>query len=417
MLLSLAVAFFASLAWYRRTKRSPTFPPDSVFLQIKSLSDQANSRSVPTGNPLGDDTTLVVLDTPRIVVADFRLDPRIAPHFLYLPHGRRDMVFIDRIDHLSFVATWDVWTRPPPSRPRGRCFRISDCPGKGLGMFATRAIRKGELVIDERPVYVARKDLHMAPDQIDDRHSAFYLNAMRSLSSEASESIMSLSNAKPLHSVCAPLGILRTNYLQIDVTPIPDPASPYHACFPTLSRANHSCSPSANYHFLLETFSGQIFATRDIAKGEEITVPYCDLLAPAKERQEYVRSAWNFTCTCETCSLPLARRADSDERRRKLSSLMQHIQRPTVIATLWSMAVGSLSEEAVGWAEEEDLMVVKAHVLLYTSSMLGRRLNAGAMIQSLQKAREAFVVVEGERSHNVRRTDSILLRARQFGAV
>ena len=62
-------------------------------------------------------------------------------------------------------------------------------------------------------------------------------------------------------------------------------------------------------------------------------------------------------------------------------------------------------------------MVVKAHVLLYTSSMLGRRLNAGAMIQSLRKAREAFVVVEGERSHNVRRTDSILLRARQFGAV
>ncbi len=39
-------------------------------------------------------------------------------------------------------------------RPVSRAYKIGDSPGKGKGMFATRMIREGELVLDERPLIV-----------------------------------------------------------------------------------------------------------------------------------------------------------------------------------------------------------------------------------------------------------------------
>lgn len=42
--------------------------------------------------------------------------------------------------------------RAPLSPTGGKAYRISEAGGKGLGMFATRLIRAGDLIIDERPM-------------------------------------------------------------------------------------------------------------------------------------------------------------------------------------------------------------------------------------------------------------------------
>jgi len=42
----------------------------------------------------------------------------------------------------------------PLPRPNPSCFRISDSPGKGLGMFAARDIKMGDLIIAERALLI-----------------------------------------------------------------------------------------------------------------------------------------------------------------------------------------------------------------------------------------------------------------------
>ena len=379
--------------------------------QTKS-EPQESERSVLAGSSPGEDTTRVLVEIPRLVVADVRLGAVASPAFLYLPPpSGRDVVFVDTINVLRDVANWPVWEKEPPHAAVDHSYRIAESPGKGLGMFATRAIRKGELIHDERPIYVTSQSLQMSPDQADDANGTFYHNAMSGLSSDAREAIMALSNSYPTSSVHNLVGTLRTNYLQVDVTPVPDPDSGYLAVFPTLSRANHSCSPSANYYFVFDTFSGQLYATRNIAEGEEITISYSNLLADRQQRQSQTRKQWNFICTCETCGLPPPQRLQSDQRRRQLAKILMQMQ----MRMPWNTGSRGPSskdplEEVVGWAEAEGLMVVKAQLLLYGSSARVRPGGGLAQMRStLQRAREAFVVVEGEKSHNVRQLDPLLL--------
>src|ERR1700734_2168462 len=88
--------------------------------------------------------------TPRIrahgiVYADYRYPN--APHFLYLPREESEIVFIDYLDSIQKIAQWNVWETPLPSSTEPLPFRIADCPGKGMGMFAQRPIKAGELIL------------------------------------------------------------------------------------------------------------------------------------------------------------------------------------------------------------------------------------------------------------------------------
>ncbi|EJD51244.1 hypothetical protein AURDEDRAFT_41952, partial [Auricularia subglabra TFB-10046 SS5] len=93
-------------------------------------------------------------------------------------------------------------------------------------------------------------------------------------------------------------GIFHTNNMELDVTPEPDARHRFVGCFPVLARANHDCGPSANYYFVFGTFCGELRAARDIAAGEEITISYCDLLRPRRERQDRLQSLFAFRCRC-----------------------------------------------------------------------------------------------------------------------
>ncbi|KAI2608793.1 uncharacterized protein GGS25DRAFT_491580 [Hypoxylon fragiforme] len=75
--------------------------------------------------------------------------------------------------------------------------------------------------------------------------------------------------------------------------------------YPAFSRANHSCRPNVTWP--IEMMDGEakltMTATREIRAGQEIFVTYCSSMRtlPLKERRSKLMN-WGFTCRCELCT-------------------------------------------------------------------------------------------------------------------
>ena len=81
---------------------------------------------------------------------------------------------------------------------------------------------------------------------------------------------------------------------------------------PLLCSVNHSCEPNAFY--LFNQPRTILRASRKIAKGEEITIRYCDVHNPWQIRQEELRSSYLFDCMCKKCKKGAASPEDKFER-------------------------------------------------------------------------------------------------------
>lgn len=126
-----------------------------------------------------------------------------------------------------------------------------------------------------------------------------------------------LDNCKNSREAGPHLGRLRTNGFTFS----PYPNSPPHAgIFPTFSRCNHSCGPSALAHFNYSTWAIELRATRTIKAGEEITISYVDVLQASLGRRVQLATTYNFTCSCNWCSLPKAKQAESNTRRNEIAN-------------------------------------------------------------------------------------------------
>jgi hypothetical protein len=311
------------------------------------------------------------------------------------------MVFIDSLDSIKKIMQWDVWDTPLPSIAEPRPFRIADCPGKGMGMFAERHIKAGELILSERPVVVACHVQTYGSDQTL-ANGVFHRAALSGLSEETRASIMSLKNCMGAEMDEVP-GILRTNYLQVDLVDEPQEVDGYLGCFPTLSRANHDCSPTANYFFSFKTFTGQFWATRNIAKDQEITIMYTHLLRPHSERQAMLLDKYKFTCACRTCLLPPAKAIASDMRRQALARLDEKVDSVVFPPSMTLKRI----EEGLGWASDEGMAVCYARLLLFGLTFAVTKNDFVTAKQWVKRAKKAYQKIEGEGSYNVKRVEDM----------
>jgi hypothetical protein len=86
--------------------------------------------------------------------------------------------------------------------------------------------------------------------------------------------------------------------------------------YPCAALLNHSCAPNTILRYKLDNGDAltkrgegeafhppllQIVACRDIAKGEELTHSYVDLMLSTKERQARLWQTHGFTCQCKRC--------------------------------------------------------------------------------------------------------------------
>jgi hypothetical protein len=83
--------------------------------------------------------------------------------------------------------------------------------------------------------------------------------------------------------------------------------------FPTFCRMNHSCAPNTSWGYDAGSAMMQVYASRDIKQGEEITDSYTELARPHARRAKELAN-WGFRCECFVCEGP---EAEEHEKRRR----------------------------------------------------------------------------------------------------
>ncbi|KAJ7030029.1 hypothetical protein C8F04DRAFT_1236771 [Mycena alexandri] len=230
----------------------------------------------------------------------------------------------------------------PLMHPATPTFCVATFSGKGMGLVSTRALKMGDLILNERPLLLAPQAMPIyRPKNCTDqehlqrglaeleKHIKIALERMRPASRAA---YLSLANSCKKEGLI--VGLFLTNGLELaGLRPgVQGPAGNYSAVCKDISRLNHrqvrvamknlltltvlaSCSPNASTSFDMASFSYRLYAVRDIAAGEELTYQYTDVEVPASERRKVLKG-YDFVCACSACKDAPA----SDARRATIAS-------------------------------------------------------------------------------------------------
>ncbi|KAF8996696.1 hypothetical protein BDQ17DRAFT_1544628 [Cyathus striatus] len=202
---------------------------------------------------------------------------------------------------------------------------------EGLGMFAKRNIKVGEVILVERPLMVAPiasvdfsgiecpKEIRDVTDQDPELAPKFHLEPLLRLAfdrmgpeNREAYAKMSLDNVAESHGVALELSSIwaKNSFTFHELHAEPEVPSAnldrYTMVFKEISRVNHSCLPNGIRKFDLPSFSLRVFASRNIKEKEEIFYSYFDNIIDyptAADRQEYLEP-YGFTCSCASCSPP-----------------------------------------------------------------------------------------------------------------
>ncbi|KZT74515.1 SET domain-containing protein [Daedalea quercina L-15889] len=304
-------------------------------------------------------------------------------------------------------------------------FRVAQTEQKGLGMFATRFIKAGELIVAERPTVVSSKTLHGTKHDVPYAPS-FYDAALAALSEPARASLMALDDCCSLgaRAHLLPGRIMTNGYTCGPMTDKCDSDSDrgpvlFSATYPTLPRANHDCAANAHYSWNGVRWCGQFYAARDIRAGDEITTKYV-LDTTQAERHASFERRYSCRCLCKTCLDASPEDViRSDERRRAVAQLLR-----TLETALDPAAYPMLSERSVrrtlGYAREEGMMFQYARILWEVGRIMQVQENPLVGFEWAKEARKAHVLLLGEEYWLVAKADDTgeflaeRLRARGF---
>ncbi|EJC97968.1 uncharacterized protein FOMMEDRAFT_149425 [Fomitiporia mediterranea MF3/22] len=242
-------------------------------------------------------------------------------------------------------------------------FNVVDLPGRGKGLIASRDIEQGELLIKEKPLILVPSSTTQSPVKVlkerlnaltqDERnafHSLSYVTPGRDSNTQDS-----LSDDEMV------LAIFQTNAIS---------AGDSAGLFPHTARLNHGCSKAFNSVYSWRPHEGHlvVHALKPIKRGQELLTTYTDTKRPRRERQHYLKSYYDFTCSCSVCSLPESESLASDERLSKMSSLHQTFaswgtrEVDGINASLIAKAIWEIGEEEGYWSERGRLAADVVHI-------------------------------------------------------
>ncbi|RDB28333.1 SET domain-containing protein 5 [Hypsizygus marmoreus] len=214
---------------------------------------------------------------------------------------------------------------PKPPMPRHRIHATS---AMGLGFFATCDLRMGDLIFAERPLVVMPHALAVPVDNstpLEQRPLAVAMGYERVLEQlvqkmipENWAALKALANVHKADETGPIFGIVKTNAFDIFLNAEEaSDAIPYSAVFDKISRINHGCIPNAELKFDIHSFSYSLRPVRDIKKGEQIFVSYCDTNEGTAARRQAL-TPYGFVCSCPRCTDPA-----SDGLRRQISKSLE----------------------------------------------------------------------------------------------
>jgi hypothetical protein len=188
-------------------------------------------------------------------------------------------------------------------------FIIKESPGKGYGMFASCKLKRGELILEEKPLFKVN-------------YFQTQIETGKKISKLSSETKKIFNELIDCHSPKTPTphGIVQTNALPLGHS------ATQGGIFPLISRINHSCLPNVHHNWNPYKEMETIYAIKDIEPEEEILTSYIDLYNDKETRQKLLKSSFNFNCNCVLCSITDdIKRRESDIRRNILRELDEEI--------------------------------------------------------------------------------------------
>ncbi|KAG5649876.1 hypothetical protein H0H81_001679 [Sphagnurus paluster] len=260
-------------------------------------------------------------------------------------------------------------------------------PRFGRGVFATCYIMAGELAMSERALLVVPRAISVSVppcvdatlEQVTQAHLVEHEKLLEicvgRMLPENRAALFKLHDAHTEDGSGPILGRVRTNGFSISGAKTEGAKAEgvmqraddygYTAVYNEMSYINHSCTPNVAHHQHAASFSGQIHALRDIKKGEEIFISYCDIANPTAQRQASLQS-YGFQCTCRACSDP---KSDA-----LLAAIKANLvcETPRTAVRLAHAKKWLAQIEAMGW---EELSAYGTFLLMAISSatMLGKK--------------------------------------------
>ncbi|CZR57619.1 uncharacterized protein PAC_07508 [Phialocephala subalpina] len=256
--------------------------------------------------------------------------------------------------------------------------KIRESPGKGRGLFATKDIHRGEIVMVERAFCLP--DLYTSDqDQGDGElgmwnfntnsktrrpaQAPLFIDLLRKVSEDEGEAkrFFDLDGGGYIRTgkegevvdgavVVDSFLVEATRLLNTFSCPrlsldLLNPKTSFNSSSSALSTGlwvhaayiNHSCTPNA-----IRSFLGSIMvirSTRFVSKGEEILHQYRASNAKFLKRKEIFEQNWGFTCSCRLCTAESkSSRERHEERARLVDKLKKEVMRSGGNGTGVSMA-------------------------------------------------------------------------------
>jgi len=172
----------------------------------------------------------------------------------------------------------------------------SSSKGAGLGIVALRDFAGGQLVLSEKPVISVPHDCDL--DELEET-MARPGSAVNSLKPATKAALFMLFDRYQSRNDDRKTftGILETNGIPHGVDGC------VGGLFLFLSRLNHSCAPNCARSWNDDLQREELIALCDIAKGEELTSAYFDIIDDRPHRRKHALELFEFECMCDACRL------------------------------------------------------------------------------------------------------------------
>ncbi|KAK4184246.1 hypothetical protein QBC35DRAFT_441840 [Podospora australis] len=203
---------------------------------------------------------------------------------------------------------------------KGKPYKIAPVEGKGLGVVATRKIKRGEIIMTDYPAlligtgFLANTKPHIGRRMLK--------QAIKQLPEGTRRKVEGLQRGQERFEVEAILGP-NSNTVSIGE----EPGERVHVgLFAEAARINHGCRPNAHSRFSERRLTLEIMSHVAIEPGEEIVMSYVPITTPRDERRAYLKSHWHFTCTCPLCQGTPETIDESELFRRRQKDLKETIE-------------------------------------------------------------------------------------------
>jgi len=185
-------------------------------------------------------------------------------------------------------------------------FEIKPSPGKGNGVFATKAISPGSTILRDVPVMqINRQQSETAEQDVQQAFNRLSKANQRKLldlhAAEANGANAGKSKLYRIHKDNA-FGEEESSFM-----------------VPTISRINHACALTATIAAAPGESAGLgVVAEKPIAAGEEVSISYKEGLLQTLtswQRKALLRGSYGFRCSCRLCCLDSRQLLITDMRR------------------------------------------------------------------------------------------------------